>query len=377
MPTWLSRTVPRCLVNVILHASVTVCWIRLTSEVTGWEKQKVNVKSLSCVRLLATPWTVAYQAPPSMGWARVLERVAISFSGGSSWPRDRARVSRIVGRRFTVWVTWEVREKQMALSNAAGPCPVSWRPEQNTRAALPLRRRELLLPDCLELGLQFSFVFLTLNLNWKHWLPLGLEPAGIHWHRTISSPSPQASRLRLEPHHQLSWLPGLSTADPGDLPASTSVWANSLACGCVPINTHTYTYPIGSISLENPASHNIAWRVSNKDHISPLTKITKLLCWIMMTVSFQVNITFLQLYILIMKTQCHVRNSLGFNRYFLHGNVTNFSKARANHIFMAWKKSYQKDRKMQPTAIHFNRKDHVPFFSLKQENVLFLLLLFS
>ena len=28
---------------------------------------KVKVKSLSRVRLLATPWTVAYQAPPSMG----------------------------------------------------------------------------------------------------------------------------------------------------------------------------------------------------------------------------------------------------------------------------------------------------------------------
>ena len=27
-------------------------------------------KSLSCVRLLATPWTAAYQAPPSMGFAR-------------------------------------------------------------------------------------------------------------------------------------------------------------------------------------------------------------------------------------------------------------------------------------------------------------------
>ena len=26
------------------------------------------MKSLSCVRLLATPWTVAYQAPPSMGF---------------------------------------------------------------------------------------------------------------------------------------------------------------------------------------------------------------------------------------------------------------------------------------------------------------------
>ena len=28
---------------------------------------KVKVKSLSRVRLFATPWTVAYQAPPSMG----------------------------------------------------------------------------------------------------------------------------------------------------------------------------------------------------------------------------------------------------------------------------------------------------------------------
>ena len=28
------------------------------------------VKSLSCVRLFVTPWTVAYQAPPSMGFSR-------------------------------------------------------------------------------------------------------------------------------------------------------------------------------------------------------------------------------------------------------------------------------------------------------------------
>ena len=31
---------------------------------------KVKVKSLSHVRLLATPWTTAYQAPPSMGFSR-------------------------------------------------------------------------------------------------------------------------------------------------------------------------------------------------------------------------------------------------------------------------------------------------------------------
>ena len=33
-------------------------------------KVKVKVKSLSRVRLFATPWTVAYQAPPSMGFSR-------------------------------------------------------------------------------------------------------------------------------------------------------------------------------------------------------------------------------------------------------------------------------------------------------------------
>ena len=31
---------------------------------------KVKVKSFSHVRLLATPWTVAHQAPPSMGFSR-------------------------------------------------------------------------------------------------------------------------------------------------------------------------------------------------------------------------------------------------------------------------------------------------------------------
>ena len=31
---------------------------------------KVKVKSLSCVQLFATPWTVAYQAPLSMGFSR-------------------------------------------------------------------------------------------------------------------------------------------------------------------------------------------------------------------------------------------------------------------------------------------------------------------
>ena len=31
---------------------------------------KVKIKSLSRVQLLVTPWTAAYQAPPSMGFSR-------------------------------------------------------------------------------------------------------------------------------------------------------------------------------------------------------------------------------------------------------------------------------------------------------------------
>ena len=38
----------------------------------------------------------------------VLERIAISFSRGSSRPRDRTQVSHIVDRRFTVWATRKV-----------------------------------------------------------------------------------------------------------------------------------------------------------------------------------------------------------------------------------------------------------------------------
>ena len=55
--------------------------------------KKVKVKSLSHVQLFATPRTVAYQAPLSMGilQARILEWVAMLSSKGSSQPNDRPR----------------------------------------------------------------------------------------------------------------------------------------------------------------------------------------------------------------------------------------------------------------------------------------------
>ena len=46
----------------------TLEWVA-TSFSNAW-KWKVKVKLLSHVRLLGTPWTAAYQAPPSLGFSR-------------------------------------------------------------------------------------------------------------------------------------------------------------------------------------------------------------------------------------------------------------------------------------------------------------------
>ena len=46
----------------------TLEWVAISFS-SAW-KWKVKVKSLSRVRLVATPWTAAYQAAPSMGFSR-------------------------------------------------------------------------------------------------------------------------------------------------------------------------------------------------------------------------------------------------------------------------------------------------------------------
>ena len=70
---------------------------------TSTQEDHVGAQSFSCVRLFATPWTVARQAPLSVGfsWARTLEWAAISSSRGSFRPRDQIHVSCMAGGFFT------------------------------------------------------------------------------------------------------------------------------------------------------------------------------------------------------------------------------------------------------------------------------------
>ena len=46
----------------------TLEWVAISFS-NAW-KGKLKVKSLSRVRIFATPWSAAYQAPPSMGFSR-------------------------------------------------------------------------------------------------------------------------------------------------------------------------------------------------------------------------------------------------------------------------------------------------------------------
>ena len=58
---------PGSSVSGILQARI-LKWVAISFS-NAW-KWKAKVKSLSRVRLLATPWTAAHQAPPSMGFSR-------------------------------------------------------------------------------------------------------------------------------------------------------------------------------------------------------------------------------------------------------------------------------------------------------------------
>ena len=77
-----------------------------------WDTMLCCVESLSHVPLFMSPWTVAHQAPLSMGilQTRILEWVAMPSSRGSSQPGDQTQISHITGWFFTIWATREVQK---------------------------------------------------------------------------------------------------------------------------------------------------------------------------------------------------------------------------------------------------------------------------
>ena len=85
--------------NGLITPSGVVCY-------TAMAQKKVKVKSCPTI---CDPMNCSPPGSSIHGTvqARILEWVAISFSRGSSWPRDRTLVSRIGGRCFNLWATRE------------------------------------------------------------------------------------------------------------------------------------------------------------------------------------------------------------------------------------------------------------------------------
>ena len=87
----------------------------------------------SCVPLFVTLWTVAHQAPLSLGiiQERILEWVSMPSSREPSPSRDRtwvSCVSRIAGRFFTTGTTWEDPRNGCAHAKPLQSCLTLWDP---------------------------------------------------------------------------------------------------------------------------------------------------------------------------------------------------------------------------------------------------------
>ena len=78
-------------------------WVAISFS-NSW-KWKVKVKSLSRVQLLATPWTPAYQAPPSMGFSRQ------GYWSGVPLPSPAC----FAGASFTCWAIKEAQKENIGL----------------------------------------------------------------------------------------------------------------------------------------------------------------------------------------------------------------------------------------------------------------------
>ena len=84
----------------------TLEWVAISFS-NAW-KGKVKVKSPSCVRLLATPWTATYQAPPSMGFSRQEYWSGLPLPS----PSNMRRIQKTSGEPHVLWLSLKIRTVQ-------------------------------------------------------------------------------------------------------------------------------------------------------------------------------------------------------------------------------------------------------------------------
>ena len=103
-------SLPGFSIHGILQAR-TLEWVAISFS-NAW-KWKVKVKSLSRVWLLATTWTAAYQAPPSMGFSRQQYWSGVPLPSPQLY--DSLKNQNGDSKKFSSWQGWELcgRDEQL------------------------------------------------------------------------------------------------------------------------------------------------------------------------------------------------------------------------------------------------------------------------
>ena len=104
------------MVKIVSHSQISVFWIEITLilQVLIWSPWRNfgggGLVIKSCLTLCGpTDWSLLGSSVHGIFQTRILEWVAISFSKGSSWPRDGTSIScmSFIGRQILYhWATW-------------------------------------------------------------------------------------------------------------------------------------------------------------------------------------------------------------------------------------------------------------------------------
>ena len=119
-------------------------------------------------------------------WTRILEWVAIAFSRGSSWPRDRTQASCIADRRLTFWATRKPtlvhKKSQMPSTTLCNSLRIEWRTSNDSsyascsQASIFFSSQNVTAcPDLQKLGWWWALWFLC------HPLLLNRNPSAASW----------------------------------------------------------------------------------------------------------------------------------------------------------------------------------------------------
>ena len=140
---------------------------------------------------LATPWTAACQAPLSMGFsmARILEWVAISFTRGSSQPRDQTFCLLYWQADFYSWATRKAFCGCLPVTN-----PLHSHSQPNLRSWL--------LHEARPLDTSHLIYILPQMKSWT--ITIRISPE-VHAKNKSQRPQPSSLHLKLRFLHPLNW----------------------------------------------------------------------------------------------------------------------------------------------------------------------------